>query len=119
MKGQGSYGESLGVDAVLNHGDADGEGAAVELAVLSQALVACILKGNGKVLTDENGGDLVQDIDGLLGRGLLLLAFVSGRRHAGSSLLVRLSVVFGVASVEPQDVRLHECRAKRRGKSLR
>jgi hypothetical protein len=39
MKGQGSYGESLGVDAVLNHGDADGEGAAVELAVLLQASV--------------------------------------------------------------------------------
>jgi len=29
-----TYGESLGIDAVLNHGDADGEGASVEVAVL-------------------------------------------------------------------------------------
>jgi len=29
-----TYGKRLGADAVLNHGDADGEGAAVEVAVL-------------------------------------------------------------------------------------
>ena len=29
-----TYGERLGVDAVLDHGDADGQGPAVEMAVL-------------------------------------------------------------------------------------
>lgn len=35
--------------------------------------------------TYEDDGDLVQDIDGLLGRSLLLLALICRRRHAGSS----------------------------------
>jgi len=34
MSSRVTYGKSLRIDAVLNHGDADGEGASVEVAIL-------------------------------------------------------------------------------------
>jgi hypothetical protein len=76
IRGVVTYCERLGVYAVLDHGDADGEGAAVEVRVLSvsvsQGLLGSMAMVSLVLQTDQKGGNLVENVDCLLGRSLLL-----------------------------------------------
>ncbi len=69
------YSESLGVDAVLNHGNADGQRPAVQMAVLKGASVN-VGEGSSIVEPDQDSRDFMEDINGLLGGCLFIAPFV-------------------------------------------
>lgn len=83
-RARAAHGEGLGMDAALNHGDADGQGAAVQVAVLSGdfgsasagrpagARAGARAQDGTQDGTHQEDGDFVKDVDGLLRGGVLV-----------------------------------------------
>lgn len=67
-----AYGERFRVYPLLNHGDADGECLAIEMAVLRPLSIDPTLVATVATATHQNCGNLVQDVNCLLGSCLLL-----------------------------------------------
>ena len=117
MAATGTYRQRLGVHAVLNHGDADGEGAAVEVAVLLvvpavSRTIPCHLSLLLSLWcccvgppTDQDGGNLVQNVDCLLRSSLLLGPLVGWHLGRTDAFCARLWLEVEGGWLKPRDAR--------------